>query len=174
MQKNMFFENNVCNYYIDNIVFINDGYLKCINIMKEFLKSSTIYFTFFRKDGINLSGLERDIKTIHEYIKDNGKIESVYKNYNYLGYVKSLDKTWNLISDISKYYLESTFFNSNKLYDQFKNLYRKNQMKRNEFFIQNGIADIMFSFVDSGDFCISFDTNKYKITDIENVIMKNF
>lgn len=172
MKKRNFYKNNVCNYYIENVYFINNGYLRCINVMKEFLKSNKIYFMFFRNDGINLSGDEVPKEILNKYVKDNGKIDTIYKNYNYFGYINNLDTTWDLIPDMAKYYLETTFCASSKKYEEFKDLYSKNQLERKEFFINNGVSDIMFSFVDSGDFCISFNTNKYAVDDIEDILTK--
>lgn len=166
------YENNICNIYIDHVNQIEDGYKKCISIMKQFIRNKEIYFMVYRDDGININDLDMTKEEVDKYIIGNGSIITYINSYSYCGYLLNKDKTWVVLPSISKWYLDSSFFDLNKSIDQFKDFYMDNHMERYAKYIKSGFASIIFSFLDSGDFCVSFDADKHSVESIKESLKK--
>ncbi len=159
------YEENICRIYIDCFIYMDFGYQKCEKIMKKFLNNEKIYFELYKDDGLNINAFDLTKGEVEQYIKNDCGITIEGKN-RYCGYLTNCDEMWQKLPSISKWYIETAFFESNKNSKEVVEFLESKPMISCEEIIQSNFATIIFAFVDSGDFLVVFDTSKYCADDI--------
>jgi len=167
------YANNIIEICASGIGQTENALLCCNEIVKHFFVGNEFFFSMYREDGFNLT-LEELIKfriQIPDYFQEHGQIESVYKIDNdsqikhfdsrihLIGRLPATEDTYEMLPVISKYYLETLLFSPMINWDMYKELYIKNSGESAEYYIRSNYADMMFAFVDSGDFKIVFNSS---------------
>lgn len=163
-----------------SIVFNNIGLYpellqKLHNIIKVFATGTEFFFGHYKIDGIHLSkeemlrysieipsyfDLHGEYHIIDKHIKNNTK--TVRDNRDLIVCrTSNEDDIYNIIDKLFHYYLETTFFCPKISWETFVNLYKDYINKGTNDYVLKGYADFLFSYVDSGDFCITFDPEVY-------------
>jgi len=171
---------NICTLYIDN-VRKNGKVDNCIDSIKRFIDKEEFYFVLYRIDGINLKVKESKQYEIDigEYLRKLEYLE-IFKNYNSkslangilhaVGKMKTTNDTYQILPKMFDYYLDTVIFKPKIPYKEFSDKVMTNSMKSLSYYIEEGISDIGFAHVDSGDFMICFNKEVYN----ENEIIKIF
>ena len=74
-----------------------------------------------------------------------------------VGSLPANDGTYDVLPNIFHYYLETIFFCPKIDWETFKQSYCDYMKHGARNYVQNGYADFLFAYTDSGDFSISFD-----------------
>lgn len=170
---------------LDNIGLQSETMQKCINIIKQFAKGDEIFFGFYRTDGINMNTDDwvKYDKLIPIHFKSNGRYEIIPHTiekkgkiidvgYLTVGILPINSSTFELLPGIFHYYLETTFFCPKVAWNTFVQSYRDYMKHGVSGYINNGYADFLFTYADSGHFSISFNPNLYDENDFYNKIVK--
>jgi len=149
----------------------------CLETAKKYLEGiEEVYFCFHRFDGINITNeqfLEYE-KEIPKFFKNNGRFYEVplvihtkrtIKDYTGLliaASSKNNDELYDFLPKVFNYYLDTYFFASKISWEDYVKQIRN--YSNNDFnFIESNITDFLFSYIDSGDFVIELNSNKYDI-----------
>jgi hypothetical protein len=179
--KEFYRTNNTCTLYLAN-VRRNDKIRNCLNLINNYIKDRKAFFELYRVDGFNLTNEEIEVYTeeIGDYfnklecfdvlIKQNG-LSLAEGILTAVGKLSENNDIYGMLPKIFDYYLETTLYQSELIsFDDFKQFVLDNPMKGMEYYIENGISNIAFAHVDSGDFMVCFNTNVYNKTDVINSI----
>ena len=174
--------NGSCSIWINNARFCPNIYCK---IIKEFAVGKELYFGHYKKDGVNISN-----NLFKQYGIDIASFFTTYGLYNpieeqYLKKGKTYTRqeltvcsapndeiTYRMFEKIFHYYLETILFCPQIKWNTFVNSYSNYMNIVTNDYVLNGYTDFLFSYVDSGDFYITFNPSKYNIKVIENHISK--
>lgn len=84
------------------------------------------------------------------------------------------DGTYEMLPKIFHYYLETIYFCPKIDWSTFAESYIDYMKHSTKDFVLNGFTDFLFAYVDSGDFSIEFDKNRYDkdliYRDIQNIL----
>jgi len=168
-------DDNISIIYIPELHFLNpEESEKCIKLINCFTNGNECLFGLYREDG-NFED-HNDVliyrSKIPEYYKKNGKFADLtldeFKNQkkfdrriSAIGSLPLNEETYKMIPIICNYYLETMFFESKKSWEDFKTMYRSKNMQCVSDLINNGYTDFVFLNIDSGTFCVEFNTKKY-------------
>jgi len=147
----------------------------CNSITKYFTKGDEFFFGFFRTDGINLSNeeWEKINKEIPEHFKAHGRyepiIQTIQKKHKKIivegmmkvGSLPVNDETYEMLPKLFHYHLETIYFCPKIDWKTFGKVYCNYMKEGANGYIMNGFTDFLFSYVDSGDFAVTFDPNTY-------------
>ena len=75
---------------------------------------------------------------------------------------KNNDELYDFIPKVFNYYLDTYFFASKISWEDYVKQIR-NYSNNDFYFIKSNITDFLFSYIDSGDFVIELNSNKYDI-----------
>lgn len=159
---------------------------KCIDITKHFVKGDELFFGHYRTDGLNLTDEEciKYEKEINEHFKSNGRFEPIvdkavkkrgietYSGYLVASSLPINNETYTLLPKIFHYYLETIYFTPKISWETFAQSYRNYMDHGARGYIANGFTDFLFSYIDSGDFSLTFDSRIYEKDSILNKIME--
>lgn len=163
------------NILIDNIGLRPETMKKCVIITKHFTKGNEFFFGFFRTDGFNLTNeqFQRYDKEIPDYLSENGRYETltntiqekhkikVISGYQSVASLPVNDMTYEMLPKFFHYHLETNFFCPKIEWETFVKSYHDYMKHGCSSYIMNDFTDFLFSYVDSGDFSISFNPNLY-------------
>lgn len=158
---------------------------RCSEIIKYFSKGDKLFFCLYREDGFLLSEdqLINYRKEIPEYFETNGSWTTLFDENNIkmkyfdsrilkAGSLPANDKTYIMLPRIFHYFLETICFFPKISWEFFeKNCF--NYMKNGgRNYIEDGYTDVLFSYVDNGDFRITFNSSLYNVESVYNDILK--
>ena len=172
--------------YIDNIGVKHSEIKKCVDIIRKFTKGDTLFFGFYRLDGMRLTSKqwEKLEKEIPEFFRNYGRYELVTETVEHMGKIKiypdfltigslpANNSTYAMIPWAFEYYLESTIFCPNIKWEKFIHLYSNYMKYQTREYILNGYADFLFTYADSGDFTIYFNSNLYDRNEVYEDVLK--
>lgn len=173
---------NTCTLYVRDIRKRNK-INNCLDIIKRFI-SEKFYITLYRVDGVNLTDDEIVVygKEIEKYFESNMHLEiidgcknssSIIEFNSAVGQIEIRDNIKNILPKIFDYYLETIIVKPKTEFEVFKEIYAKNNSMMGLYkYIEEGLTDILFAYVDSGDFMICFNTSIYDEKVIANLINK--
>lgn len=158
---------------IENIRFENNGFKIIKEIIKHFINSKEIFLGFYRTDGVNISDsqFKKYKKAIKEFFATHGNL-TVLNEYLAIAEIAMDNDAYDILPLLFDYYLETSIFLSLKDFDSFREYYSEYMQHRQTEYITDGYADLLFSYFDSGDFSISFNSNKYDPKVIRKTIQK--
>lgn len=84
------------------------------------------------------------------------------------------EQNYSFIPSIFDYYLETMIFNPKVDWETFKNYYYSYQDFIFDDIILNDFTELLFGFVDSGDFLLCFNPNIYNPIEIRNMLKELF
>lgn len=171
--KEFEFEDGSHQITLENIRLENNGFKIIQAIVKHFINSNEIFFGFYRTDGVNISNsqFKEYQKTIQKYFDTHGN-STVLNEYLIVAKIKMNNDVYNILPLLFDYYLETSIFLSTKEFDSFTGYYSEYMKHRQTDYITDGYADLIFSYFDSGDFSISFNSNIYDPKIIIKTIQK--
>ena len=154
---------------INNIRFDQNLFPKVNNIIKHFAKGKELFLGYYRLDGTNI--------TKSEMLKYNVEIPMYFENHTECHQIISTSnirdhnfgvcqisnnkKFYEMIDKIFDYYLETTLFCPRISWETFVSLYEKYLENGVKDYVLNGYTDFVLSYIDSGDFSITFDPEVY-------------
>lgn len=159
----------------NNIGLYPDLLKKLHNIIKFFATGNEFFFGHYRTDGMNLTKTEmakysRDIplyfklygeyRTIDGFRSNNNKISKANSQLIVCRTVND-ERIYGIIDNLFHYYLETTFFCPKISWESFIYSYKNYINNGTNDYILRGYADFLFSYIDSGDFSITFDPKIY-------------
>lgn len=158
---------------LENIRFDNNGFKIIQEIIKHFINSKEIFLGFYRTDGVNISNsqFKKYQKTIQDFFDTHGSL-TVLNEYLAIAEITMDNDAHNILPLLFDYYLETSIFLSLNDFDSFREYYSKYMNHRQTDYITDGYADLIFLYFDSGDFSISFNSNKYDPKVIRKTIQK--
>ena len=154
---------------LNNIRCCKDGVKKINDIIVEFSNEDEFFIGTYKMDGFNLTN--KEIVSYHSYIEEYfnhiapdsikkplhveiDKELNVYRVFNNNNF-------HNILNKLFEYYLETVIFCPKISWNQFVCKYKDYMKNGTRDYIQQGYTDIIFSYIDSGDFCITFNSNVY-------------
>lgn len=158
---------------IENIRFENNGFKIIQEIIKHFINNKEIFFGFYRTDEVNISNsqFKKYQKAIKEFFATHGSL-TVLNEYLVIAEMTMDNDAYDILPLLFDCYLETSIFLSLKNFDSFREYYSEYMKHRETDYITDGYADLLFSYFDSGDFSISFNSNKYDPKIIRKTIKK--
>ena len=131
-------------------------------IFEDFLLGNEVFFGFYRTDGINLSLVQQNkLKNeIPDYFHNNGDM-NIISEYLTVARIKSKNYNYSFISLIFDYYLQTVMFNPQVDWEIFKQYHSNYLAHRFDEIVLNHFAEIIFYYIDSGDFAICFNPVMY-------------
>lgn len=166
---------------INNAIQIDDCFARIVRIIQRYSFGEEFYFGFYRLDGITLTKEEwnKCDTEIPLFFKRNGSFQEltetvydkkgrkkVYSNYLYVAKAKINDDLYNNLQWFFQYYLETVMFVPKISYDRFKEIFVNYMKESPELYLLNGYADFLYNYYDSGTFEITFDPEKYDMSEI--------
>ena len=149
---------------------------KIINTFTE----GEVFFLCYKTDGINISYSEflSYGQQIYDYFMDFGKV------YQCPGFNKTKNPifssdlvvfqmpahSYSIMHKMFLYFLDTVFFSPNIDWDSFLNLNISLKKNMAEQCVVNGVADFVCSYVDSGDFVVTFNPNRFNPDTVYNKI----
>lgn len=156
---------------------------ECIRkVILFFANGSELFFGHYRTDGFNISNdlfRKYDIE-IPDFFSKKGKYLPITKiqgrnrklirNELVVCCAQNSEETYNIFEKVFHYYLETIVFCPKVDWDTFVNSYANYMSTVTADYVLNGFTDFLFSYVDSGDFLITFDPTVYSPVMIRNKI----
>ncbi|MBQ2661823.1 MAG: hypothetical protein IJF80_04120 [Clostridia bacterium] len=142
-------------------------------IIKQFLVDEEIFFGFCRTDGVNLVS-EQQMKLKSEiplFFNKNGDIQKL-SEYLTVARINLRNRDYSFIPLIFDYYLETIMFNPKVDWEKFKQYHYNYQEHRFDDIVLKHFAEILFCYLDSGDFLICFNPQMYNPGDVRNIVVK--
>ena len=177
--------NGSCSIWIDNARLYPNIYNKIAQIIKEFTDGSLLYFGHYKKDGINISNsvFKQYGIDIVSFFTTHGVYNPIEETYLKNGKVCTRQEltvcsapndkiTYSMFEKIFHYYLETVVFSPKIEWNTFVDSYSNYMNIVTNDYVLNGYTDFIFSYVDSGDFSITFNPVKYDSKVMENRINK--
>ena len=165
--------------YIGTYTIVLNNARSCNNIFKiieeiirMFINSEELFFGFYRVDGVYLTSkqIKRYSKEIPAFFQTSGC--NIKRIDDHLMIAKTMvnEKVYKMLPQIFNYFLETIVFSPKVSWETFEEYYSHYMKNRNEDYIINGFADILFSYFDSEDFMICFNSMKYDSNEVRNAI----
>ena len=156
---------------LENIRFDKNGFKIIEKIIKHFIVDDKLFLGFYRTDGVNITS--KQFKEYEKEIKDFFELNGEFKKQDtYLAVAQTIinHNFYRIIPHIFDYYLDTVLFNTKISWETFEKYHFEYMEHTNEDYIINNYADLLFSYFDSGDFLICFNTGKYDAVNIRNII----
>ena len=167
--------NGTFSIFINNIGLHQEMFPKIASIIKEFSNGSELFFGHYKTDGINISKKEFVLysEEIPTYFATHGTYQKVImrnkQTPKFLFSPQELvvcrapndQETYKMMSRIFHYYLETILFCPKIDWETFVNSYGRHTNNSTKDYVINGFTDFLFSYVDSGDFSITFNPSKF-------------
>ena len=169
------YPNEVCSVTLNNIGQHPELMSKIPVIIDSFTPKSELFIGSYKRDGFLLTDaqIEQFSIDIPKYFKKFGEVKQMdlidrQSNPNklvgglYVFRAPVSEKTYHTLNKVFMYFLETIVFSPKINWNTFVDSYREYTKYGTRNYIQKGYADFMFSFVDSGDFTISFKEETMK------------
>lgn len=177
--------NGSCSIWIDNARLYPNIYSKIAHIIKELTDGRVLFFGHYKKDGINISDsmFKQYGIDIVSFFTTHGLYNPIEETYLKKGKVYTRQEltvcsapndeiTYRMFEKIFHYYLETVVFSPQIEWNTFVDSYSNYMNIVTNDYVMNGYTDFIFSYVDSGDFSITFNSSKYDSRVMENMINK--
>ena len=180
-------DSNGYTIYFDCIGLDKDYYSKIKDIIRRFATGDKIFFGHYKTDGMNIpiEVFKKYETEIPEYFKNNGRYEKIIKGEEkrFL-FISSPpleftvcnaplnNETFEIMEKIFHYYLETTVFCPKIDWKTFVSEYSNYMSNGSRDYVAKGYTDFLFSYVDSGDFSITFDSKMHDPLTVKNDIFK--
>lgn len=182
--------NGSCSIWIDNARLYPNGFYKINQIIRAFAVGKELYFGHYKVDGVNISNAEfkQYGMEIPTYFEKCGKYHPIVKDVLKRGKVCSYkeltvccapnyEETYKMIEKVFHYYLETILFSPKVEWDTFVHSYSNYMNITTNDYVLNGYTDFLFSYVDSGDFFVTFDPKLYTpqivLEEVRKIVMEN-
>lgn len=151
-------------------------YDKCFEYIKRivwfFSKGSELFLGNYKVDGLNLSRRQfREYATeIPKFFREKGDYYPIRiksgRNNTLISELsacraKNCEETYNIFEKVFNFYLETIVFCPKVEWDFFVSFFAEYTRHSSADYVLNKYADFVFSYVDSGDFSITFDPLAY-------------
>lgn len=160
----------VCTIRINNARYQKGFYSFVERGVEHFLIGEEVFFGFYRTDGVNLTKEQSEIleKQIPDFFREGGDMQNLNE---YLSIAKVALDEWglDLLPQIFDYYLETIMFRPKTDWETFQQYYSHYLDHRFKDYISDGLAEMLFCYVDSGDFVICFDPEKCNPREIQYI-----
>lgn len=172
------FSGKVHEIILENVRFDKNGFAIIEKIIKHFANNEELFLGFYRTDGININRKQiKEYKNIIQNFFDfNGEIVNL-NNYLLVAKTKLNDSFYEVLPYVIDYYLDIVFFNPKINWETFVNYHFQYMEHGHAGYIINDFTEFLFSYFDSGDFSVSFNSEKYFPEDVDEKIreiMNNF
>lgn len=177
--------NGSCSIWIDNARLYPNIYSKIAHIIKELTDGRVLFFGHYKKDGINISDsmFKQYGIDIVSFFTTHGLYNPIEQTYLKKGKVYTRQEltvcsapndetTYRMFEKIFHYYLETVVFSPQIEWNAFVDSYSNYMNIVTNDYVLNGYTDFIFSYVDSGDFSITFNPSKYDSKVMGNRINK--
>lgn len=156
------FENARC---LNNFRFIIE------QLIKTFLTDETVFFGFYRTDGMNLSAKrERELRSeIPEFFRKNGDIQKINPHLT-VARIYSLKEIYDVIVDILDYHLSTVILKPKKEWEAFGKYHSEFLNHGISDIINDSYADVLLFYSDSGDLSVCFNRDLYNPSKTVNQI----
>lgn len=155
----------------------------CSEITKNLVIGKTFFWGFYMTDGINLTNAEWEQYTLEipTFFKTYGKYEEVYKTSTRdsrkntplsIACCPIDEYTYKMCPKLFHYYLETNFFCPNITWETFVKSFSNYLEHGCRDYVQKKFTDFLFSYVDSGDFIISFNPQAFIKEEIIKIILR--
>lgn len=180
MKKNMTINeyrnaNGAHTIFIDNIGLCPDMLPKINSLIKSFTNGHELFFGHYKTDGMNISNKElllysADIpKYFTKYgvyqkiVAKNKKILTLFSPPQELIVCRAPnnENTYKILSKVFHYYLETIIFCPKIDWETFVDSYARYMNNVTRDYVLDGYTDFLFSYIDSGDFSITFDPKRF-------------
>lgn len=182
MKKN---ENGSCSIWINNAILYPNIFDKISRIIARFTDGEELYFGHYKKDGVNISCSEfKQYGTeIEVFFRTNGRYYPIEEKFLKKGKwhvrqeltvcsASNEGIIYDMLEKIFHYYLETVLFSPKIEWNTFVNLYKNYMHISVSDYVVNGYTDFVFLYLDSGDFCITFDSKKYDAQIVKEIILE--
>lgn len=158
---------------IENIRQDSKCFLIIEKFLHNFLNNEELFFGFYRTDGINIpKGQIKHYKIlIKDFFDKHGELKEL-NEYLSVAKIKSNSTLSEILPIVLDYYLDTVLFNSKIEWNKYVIYYSKYMEHTYIDYIMNGFADILFSYSDSSDFSICFNSEKISRENIKDIIIK--
>lgn len=160
---------------LDNVGYNQDVLPKINEIIRHYTSGKELFFGHYKYDGFHISN--REFKQygleIHNYFQTSGEYYQmtvpVFKNGKIINLPCDLtvcrapnnDKTYQILDKVFNYFLETVVFSPKITWETFIDSYMNYMNIRVSSYIKNNYTDFLFSYIDSGDFSVTFDPLKH-------------
>lgn len=182
--------NGSCSIWIDNARLYPNIFCKINQIIRLFAAGTELYFGHYKVDGVNISNAEfkQYGMEISAYFEKCGKYHPIVESFLKRGKICSRqeltvccapnsEETYKMIKKIFHYYLETILFSPKVKWDTFVHSYSNYMSLVTSDYVLDGYTDFLFSYVDSGDFSVTFDPKLYEpkiiLEQISKIITEN-
>lgn len=156
---------------LENIRFHENCFYIIEKIIKHFTDSSEMFFGFCRTDGVKLTPeqYEKYQKEIWDFFKSHGEIKQL-NEYLWVAKAKMDNESYKMLSCVFDYYLDTVLFVPQMEWDFFTQYHYEYMNHSNEDYVVGGFTQVVFSYFDSGDFSVCFNSQKYDSLAVLNLI----
>ena len=163
------YPNEVCSVTLNNIGQHPELMNKIPSVIEHFSSGLELFLGSYKRDGLLLTNvqIERFCCDIPKYFKACGEIRQIdlfgtQSNPErligdlYVFHAPASQETYSMLNKVFLYFLETVVFSPKIDWNTFIRSYQEYTKYGTHNYIQKGYTDFLFSFVDSGDFTISF------------------
>lgn len=176
MSKNMLikefeYDTGLYHIVIENIRHNKNCFQIIKKIIKLFTKDEEMFFVFYRTDGVNISrGKYNEYQqTIKNFFNTHGSLTLINEHLS-TAKITMDSETYKLLPYFFDYHLETTLFHPKQNWAAFKKYCAEYMKHRNIDYIAHGFADFLFTYFDSGDFTVCFNSSNYSAKIISEAI----
>ena len=157
-----------------NNVRFDSRYHKIIEgILRVFVGEGESFLGFYRTDGVNMTPKQwnESQKNIRSYFN---LYENLKDQNNYLAVAKlNLNgDAYRILPLVFDYYLETILFKPQLDWKVFKQFHCEYMLHSSKEYITRGYTNFLFTYFDSGDCSICFNSQKYKPKVVKDMISK--
>lgn len=177
--------NGTYSIWIDNARLCPNIFHKISQILECFTEGTEVYLGCYKTDGVNISGVKFNQygQEIRAYFEKNGQRYQILETFWGKGKRHSCsellvysapnnNETYRMIEKVFHYYLEIIVFSPKVDWDTFVHSYSNYMNIVIKDYVLNGYTNFLFSYVDSGDFSITFDPKRYDSKMIQEQVYK--
>ncbi|MBR2466699.1 MAG: hypothetical protein IKB38_07225 [Clostridia bacterium] len=175
--------NRSCDIIVNNVGRCEDVLNKICEAFGCFFDGEELFLGLYKIDGFYLKNKEKEIyaNDIESYFKSRGlfcpllEYDTSHKHKNEFVVCKAPNDiiTYKMLHKVFKYHLETIVFSpKNIVWNEFVESYKNYNKGVTRSYVLNGYTDFLLSYIDSGDFVVSFDSNNYDAQIILNKVKK--
>lgn len=177
--------NGSCSIWINNAGLYPNIFNIIARIVNEITDGDELYFGHYKKDGINISNsmFKQYGMDILSFFKTYGQYYPIVETYLKKKKVCTRQEltvcsapnnkaTYKIFEKIFHYYLETIVFSPKIDWNTFVDSYSDYMNIVTNDYVLNGYTDFMFSYVDSGDFSITFNPKQHDSKAVQERIYK--
>lgn len=167
------YSKRICEIRIENIRKDSKCFLIIEKILHYFLNNEELFFGFYRIDGINIPNgqIKHYKRLVKDFFDKHGELKEL-NEYLSVAKIESDSTLSEILPIVLDYYLDIVLFNSKIEWSKYVIYYSKYMEHTNFDYIMNGFADILFSYSDSSDFSVCFNSEKISRENIKDIIIK--